>query len=177
MAYLAQGKLEKVAIWLIESRSHWCPEADKELQTARTLSLYKRYRTQGKIHEELDALYELIGPPLDFTLAQEVFPSTVCISKTIEYERYVLSKLGYNGPLLEEKVVQKPGWTYDPTTHRTCEGSFDQRIAENHVMLIQRDIAEKMHAGGSDPIFGIDWYEDEAIQSDSTSHTRAPALH
>jgi len=129
------------------------------------LSLYELYRTSGKIQDELHALYQVIEPPMDFTLPKEVFPTTVCVSKTVDYERYVLLKLGYNGPLLEDKVVQKPGWTYHPTMNRTYEGLFDQRLADNYVMRIQREIADKTHAGGIDPVFSVDAAsEDKAIQ-------------
>jgi hypothetical protein len=77
--------------------------------------------------------------------------------RTMDFERYVLREIGYDGPLLEGVNAQEPGWSFDPYTQSEIHGDFDPGVAQRYVRDIQKSIAGEKAKGSRTVglIFGI----------------------
>lgn len=66
-------------------------------------------------------------------------PQQLSVSHVVEFERYVLARIGYTGDMLEDKVVQVEGYTTDPLEQRDYQGSLDTERADHYVAKLKQE--------------------------------------
>lgn len=65
----------------------------------------------------------------------EMLPSVV---SSIDYERYVLKGLGYEGDFLEERVSRRDGWSVDVVHGKEVEKPFNTKAADANIRHLRQ---------------------------------------
>jgi hypothetical protein len=134
-----------------------CVTKDKSLDKKdEATRKYADICAQG-VRATLVAEQAKIGRPFPFTCQATISVEDVHWSNMIECERYIVTKLGYTGDLLEDKVKSLPGWAFDPFLLRAYQGAMDFDVADRFVTIVRETLAmERLERHpGAEPEWGF----------------------